>query len=325
VQDILDRNVKPVIGTLPLSAVDEDVLANVVRKVANDGARVHASKVLQVLKQMFRYAADNYKNMRPSPAISLRPKGLNARTARRGRRWLRAEELAAFWKALGLSRVDPVTRFGLQFLILTALRADQARTLTWSDIDFKRKLLIIRAEKRKLSPEKAEEAGDWEQPLSEPALGILTTLRALCPKEIPWVFYSPRSKDGIITDHALGRAMKRLWETDEDLKKVLADLLEKAATDTKLQDIKKKPKASPHDLRRSVATHLSGTLKVDRVISQLVLDHSLNRILDSGVANTYDQGDAVDERRVALDRWALWLMEQITPTTTGGKVIAMNQ
>lgn len=324
VKDIIDRDIIPTIGTLPLAAVDTITAGEPARAAVARGSKVHAGKVLQIVKQLFSFAADN-GFMPMSPAASLKPKRLGAKTAATGKRWLRTSELVTFWKALDRSRMDPVTRFGLRLLLLTALRTNEALSLKWRDVDFDKKTITVRAENRKMSPQRADEAGDWTQPLSDAAVDVLKALRAICPKDKEWVFYSARSADSQVDDHALGRAMKRLWDDDEELKTALAKLTDKANSDPALRDIKRKPKASPHDFRRTVATHLVESLKIDRITPQLVLGHSLNRIIESGVASTYDRGDAMDERRVALDRFAAWLMEQITPSTTGGKVIAINQ
>ena len=52
---------------------------------------------------------------------------------------------------------------------------------------------------------------------------------------------------------------------------------------------------TPHDLRRTVRTHLSKTLRVPPHVAEKCLNHSLGRVF-----STYDQGDYLDDRRVAL-------------------------
>ncbi|MFI0458770.1 MAG: hypothetical protein ACH254_14320, partial [Candidatus Thiodiazotropha endolucinida] len=56
---------------------------------------------------------------------------------------------------------------------------------------------------------------------------------------------------------------------------------------------------SPHDLRRTMRTHL-GKMRIPPHIAERCLNHSLGRIVD-----TYDQGDYLEERRSALDKWAV--------------------
>jgi integrase len=316
VRDILDRDIIATIGSTPLDDVTALVAAEPAEAAVARKARVHASKVLQVTKQMFAYAA--IKGHVPmSPAASLKPghikaKGRVAKVAAKGTRWLRTEELVTFWGALDRASVDPTTRLGLQLLILTALRTNEALTLKWADIFFEKKILVLRAENRKMTPAKAEEAGDWIQPLSDDAIEVLKTLRALCPKDKEWVFYSRRAAEEHTDDHALGHAMRRIWQQDGAVKALAASMKQKAETDPSMEDIKRKPKASPHDFRRTVATHLVSTLKVDRVVAQMVLGHSINKAIGSGVGDTYDRGAALDERRAALNGFASWLKGEVS-------------
>ena len=85
-----------------------------------------------------------------------------------------------------------------------------------------------------------------------------------------------------LTDKAMGRAVRRLF----GLKK---------ADGTPLLDI---PKFSPHDLRRTMRTHLAA-LRVAPHVAEKCLNHSLGRIIQ-----IYDTGDYFDERKEALERWA---------------------
>jgi integrase len=65
--------------------------------------------------------------------------------------------------------------------------------------------------------------------------------------------------------------------------------------------------ASPHDLRRTMRTHL-GKLRVPLHIVERCLNHSLGRIVQ-----TYDQGDYLDERREALEKWDAYLRRLLAP------------
>jgi len=56
-----------------------------------------------------------------------------------------------------------------------------------------------------------------------------------------------------------------------------------------------------HDLRRTMRTHL-GKLGVNRFVAERCLNHKIG-----GVEGIYDAGDYLPERRMALDKWALFL------------------
>lgn len=62
------------------------------------------------------------------------------------------------------------------------------------------------------------------------------------------------------------------------------------------------PRFSIHDLRRTARTHL-GKLRVDIVVAEKCLNHSLGGLIDA-----YDRGDYFEERRKALQLWADFLV-----------------
>ena len=62
-------------------------------------------------------------------------------------------------------------------------------------------------------------------------------------------------------------------------------------------------KFSPHDLRRTCATHL-GELGVSRDTIRLVLNHA-----DRSVTGIYDRHHRLPEKRRALERWGARLQQ----------------
>jgi hypothetical protein len=53
---------------------------------------------------------------------------------------------------------------------------------------------------------------------------------------------------------------------------------------------------------------MTQTLKEDFIIARLTTDHSINKLLDSATADTYNRDTKLDERRAALDRYAAWVV-----------------
>lgn len=302
-KDIIDREIVPTIGSLPLFAVDTGACKKVVAKVVGRGATTHAGKVLQLVKQIFRYAA-SCGYTATNPAASLIPDiiGVTKHTPRE--RFLAAEEIPLLWSAIDDSKMDPSVRLALRLLVFTGLRTNEALTLEWRDVDLEEKTVTVRVENQKVSKFRARERKPFVQPLSEPALEILRVLRAIAPPKTPWVFYSPGSATGYLSDHALCRAQRRLWKSAAQLKGV--------------------PDATPHDYRRTMATHMSETLGLDPTIGQLCLGHSLNQMLRSGVASTYDKAQRLPQRRAALDAYATWVKGLIEPGTSA-KIIPLAQ
>ncbi len=78
-----------------------------------------------------------------------------------------------------------------------------------------------------------------------------------------------------MTDKVFGRAMRRLFE----------------------QGILNIDSASPHDLRRTMRSHMDD-LNIEPHIAEKCLNHSLGRI-----AETYNRNEMLTQRRKALEKW----------------------
>lgn len=300
VKDIIDREIVPTIGPLPLIAVDTLAARRVVTRTVQRGARTHAGKVLQLVKQLFNFAASS-GFMAANPAAPLRAADLGI-VANISDRFLSAAEIPIVLTAVETSTVDPVLRLAVRFLFFTGLRTREALTLEWPDVDLDGgKTVTIRVENQKLSLDRARRAKPFVQPLAPPALDALKALRSLAPPTSRWVFHSPKAKNGRLNDKSIEHALRRVRNKDERL--------------SKLESF------SPHDFRHTMATHMSETLRLPPHLGQLCLGHSLNRMLGSGVARTYDHATFIRDRRDALEAYAAWV--EGLCTGSAAKVIPM--
>ena len=71
---------------------------------------------------------------------------------------------------------------------------------------------------------------------------------------------------------------------------------------------------TPHDLRSTMKSHMRA-LGVPRDISEMCLNNKL-----SGVKGIYDRHTYFDERKEALEKWALFLLA----CEGGGKVVSID-
>jgi integrase len=289
VKDVIDREIIPTIGSLPLIAVDTARVSTVVVRTVKRGARVHAGRVLQIVKQLFAFAARGY--MPIDVAAPLRADDLGVLTVPPAGRHLSAPEIPPVLAAIDSTGMDPVVRLALRFVFFTGLRTHEALTLEWRDIDDADATATVRIENRKLSIKQAASAEPLVQPLSPPALAAVKALRELAPERTPWVFYSAFSKSERLNDKSMEHALRRV----------------------RLRDLPKMAPFSPHDFRDTLATAISETLR-DRKglrfpphVGQMCLGHSLNRILGSSVAAKYDHARRLEERREALHAYAAWV------------------
>ena len=76
---------------------------------------------------------------------------------------------------------------------------------------------------------------------------------------------------------------------------------------------------TPHDLRRTAATRMTGDLGITRFVVSRVLNHA-----DSGVTSVYDRHSYLPEKRHALEAWGRRL-EEILGLETDDNVASLER
>ncbi|WP_242352400.1 site-specific integrase [Anaeromyxobacter sp. SG64] len=317
---ILDLDIIPVLGARPIEALTTRECAVAIERVVDRGAPVHAGKVLALLKQLLRFAeARGYRV--GNPAGPLDPKDLGVEN-NVSDRWLTAEEIVLFWRSLdaeheatsverpdprtgkvqkyeqGYAKLAPATAAALRLLLLTGVRSGELLRAKWAEVDLDAAAWTIPVANQKLTKDQARKAKPFVIPLPSTTVGLLRELQKIAEKHkdaagkpSPWVVASGQSHDGGYTDKALGRAMRRMFKGEAPRLKLPGG------------------EATPHDLRRTMRTHL-GKLRVPLHIVERCLNHSLGRIVQ-----TYDQGDYLDERREALEKWDAYVARLLDPAS----------
>lgn len=307
VEDVIDREIVPTIGRVPLVAVDALVAGRPVSRTVARGARVHAARVLQLTKQMFTFAAAR-GFVTTNPAASLRADDFGIVASSRDRH-LSVDEIPLVLAGVEAGAIGPTLRHGLVLLFFAGLRTNEALTLEWTDVDLDAATVTIRPENQKVTAKRLRsgKVKPYIVPLSTPALAAVKALRELAPESSRWVFYSPppRAKLGRVEGSSLGNALRRIVARDKRLAKI--------------------PKFSPHIFRHTLATHMTETLRLAPWLGQLCLGHSLNSMLGSSVADRYDQAQLLGDRREALEAYATWVeglrtgkTAQVIPMVEGG-------
>ena len=282
VRQVLDHDIIPVIGTQRISSITTPTLARVIDKVVDRGATVHANKVLGTLKQMFNFAqARGFVDLSPAHPLKAQDLGVVSNIRERaldtddeGEAQADLVEIRALWRVLGKApRLSPQNRLGIKILLLTGVRSGELRLARWDHLDFESATWKIPASNTK-------NAKAWTLPLSPQVLDLFEKLQKAAEGS-PWVLPS-FTGEGPITDKALARGVKRLFRLKdaEGNNLLLIDYF------------------TPHDLRRTLRTHLS-RLGVAPHIAEKCLNHSLNKL-----DKTYDKHTYLNERREALEKWA---------------------
>ena len=256
------------------SEIDRD---DVLKRHQTLGQRSHAQSnyALRLLRALFNFAIERYRDARGRPVITDNPVILLSRVKAwyripRRRTVIRRHELPAWIEAVRAlegergSIAAPVVRDYLQFLLFTGMRRTEAATLRRKDIDLKDRTFV------------APETKNWSDhalPMSEPVREILT--RRL-DESGPWVFPNI-SATGPIED-------VRYWA-----------LKVQAASGVTF---------TPHDLRRTFTT-VAESLDLSGYTLKRLLNHKIN---DSDVTSGYIVSD-VERLRPPMDRIATRLQE----------------
>jgi integrase len=255
---------------------------------------VQANRTLTRLKTFFRWALDE-EVITASPVARMKP--LTRETSRD--RALSDDEIRFFWWAC-----DEIGwPFGplFQLLIVTAQRRDEVGTMTFDELDPKRRLWVI-------PREKAKNDRAHEVTLSDRALAIIAELketrgRIAELKDCPLIF----TTNGKTPVSGFGHAKEKLDAKMEKLARKARGLPEDDAAYRKALKMKDRqdlprlvPKFILHDLRRTAATGMARLNVAPHVVDR-VLNHSSGTI--RGVAAVYNRFEYLNERRAALEAW----------------------
>lgn len=265
----------------------EDIEAVVDAKAAAAG--VSANRLLARIKRIFRWAARRkYVPFNPAADVD-KPTIEESR-----KRVLSLHELARLWaaaEAMGYP-YGPL----LQMLILTAQRRNEVAELPWAEID---------GDVWTLPGERAKNKVEHLVPLSPRARAILKSLPRL-GSSTELVFTTGRRKGKDAKGNPLPPAPVSGWSRMKTrLDKKIATAIAMEADEPLDLERHALPHWTPHDIRRSVSTHLRsskvmGDNRIDKATLKMILNHK-----DGGVTDIYDHYDGFAEKQAALEAWAL--------------------
>jgi integrase len=238
---------------------------------------IMANRTLAVVRKMFNFAVT--RDLVPvSPCIGVQaPAQENRRD-----RVLSAEEIKDFWQRLDNTRITPGTKLALRLMLVTAQRKGEVISAQWADINLDENWWVIQETKNGL-PHRV--------PLSAPAVELLKAAKAISGDSL-WVFSSLRRNGpiaGASVDHALRLALNSL-EMEH---------------------------FTPHDLRRSAATFMTGSCGIPRLVVSKILNHA-----EPHITAVYDRASYDKEKQMALETWGRKL-QAIVEGTEPANVIPM--
>jgi integrase len=232
-----------------------------------------ANRVRTLMITMFKFAVQR-DILDASPCVYLSvPHKEKARDRR-----LDETEIKGFWEGLDSTKIVASIRLALKFILVTGQRPGEVASAEWSEIDIKEKCWEIPSTKTK--------NGKLNRvPLSKLALELLGEARENSD-DSRWLFPSPFCKleDKHIAKGSLPHAVQKF------LSKFEIDHF------------------TPHDLRRTAATHMAAN-ETSRLVISKILNH-----VESGITAIYDRYNYDKEKLDALEKWGERL-ESITKAT----------
>ena len=284
VESLIRRELTPHWQNRPFAELRKRDAIKRTEALVDDGRPAAAQRLHEIIRRIGRWAARRDR-------ISLNPfADMDPPIDKVVRdRYLKPHEIEAVWSAWDAIGY-PFGPFG-KLLLTTAQRLREVAQMQWPEIDRDNALWIIPAGRTKSGRE-------TEVPLSSLALEVLDTLPRFT--EGDFVFTTTSGKSPV---SGFSKSKRR---TDTLILEAAREQAEENGQDP--ESVEPMPPWRTHDLRRTARTGLA-ELGVPQIVAEKVLNHAERNVL----VKTYDRHEYADEKRDALERWALRLREITEP------------
>lgn len=275
----LEKDILPAIGKLKAKEVKRRDIILTIDRITDRNAPGVARRTLAVVRKMFSFGVTR-GIIDHSPCIEI---PAPAKPQEKDR-VLSEPEIKIFWEGVEKAPLTDSVKLALKFLLVTGQRRGETVASDWEEIDLSEGWWNIPSSRTK-------SGRPHRVPLNGVALKILSEAKKLS-KGSPWVFPSTKGKSHVQA-HTLYSAVRK-----------------NNCFGLKL--------FGPHDLRRTVGTHLPA-LKVERLTVSKLLNHS-----EGGVTKIYDKYAYDHEKQSAMRKWSRRL-EVIISGKAQGKIIQLQK
>jgi integrase len=268
----VDVDIIPLLGRMTLDKIQTRDIARALDKIVKR-APVHANRVLSTIKQIFTYGTSR-GDLEHNPARDIRSRDIGGQEKAR-ERVLTMAEIKKLWLFLdnGKHEISLQIKNAIKIVLLTGVRSAELRLAQWAEFSFDDSLWTIPAEHSK--------AGMISKiHLSSQVKELLLELKDASHSDF---VLSNVAGNAPLSVNAIPRAINRAQER--------IGIAQWRA----------------HDLRRTFATQLGESLRVDAVVIEKCLGHKLPKIMA-----TYNKNEMLHERKEALNRWAQHIENLVT-------------
>lgn len=268
----IDADIIPLLGIFEIEKLQPRDISKALDSIVQRGSPVHANKVLSTLKQAFNYAVSRGE-LAANPAINIRARDIGGLEKPRDRN-LDLDEIKKLWLFLDSDNhsMSVQIKNAIKIILLTGARTGELRLAKWSEFNFDKSLWVIPAENNKIGM-------SMKIHLSEITKKLLLAIKETTLSNFVLTGVSDESP---LADKSISKAIQRIQ------KRVGI------------------PKWTAHDLRRSFATQLGETLRIDPVVIEKCLGHKMPKIMA-----TYNKDEMLHQRKEALERWSKLIEELV--------------
>lgn len=283
-QRILEKDILPQWRTRKAESITRKEVVALLDRIASRGAPIAANRTLAVLRKMYNFAISR-SLVEQSPCLGVQsPSKENQKD-----RVLNDAEIVQFWKGLETAAMSLTTKLALRFMLVTGQRLGEVCHMTLNQID---------GDWWTIPAEIAKNGRAHRVPLSSLAKNILDAAQLMGIER--YVFPSSR-----LTEEGRDREMSPT---------ALSHALHKNLSGMQITTV-----FTPHDLRRTAATHI-GMLGHNRLVISKILNH-----VEGGVTAIYDRHSYDNEKRQALMEWSEKLAMLLSDLTQASENINMEE
>jgi len=271
----MEKDLFPLLGSLPLASVTAPVLLEALRRVERRGAAETAHTLRKTAGQVFRYGVQTGRCER-SPALDLHGalKPVNVTHMAAVLEPARAGELL---RAMDAYAGQSATRAALMLSALLFQRPGNIRAMEWAEIDTDAALWAIPAEKMKRRLHGKMNGRPHLVPLSPQALAILEEMRPLTGHG-KFVFPSLLTGERCMSENTIRAALRRMGYANGEM--------------------------TPHGFRA-----MARTLIVEQLpgVSPDVIEAQLAHGKSGPLGMAYHRAEFMQQRRQLMTAWADYL------------------
>ena len=264
---LLEKNLLPYLGKLPITDITPLVLLDCLRKAESRGALETARRLRQVAGQVFRYAVVTGRAER-DPTSDLKG-ALKPPKVRHFPAITDPKRLGELLRAIDGFEGTPPVAIALKLAPLLFVRPGELRKMEWDEIDFKAKEWNIPATKMKMNQPHLV-------PLSRQAIELLKELEPLTGRW-QYVFPSERSRRKPMSDNALNAALRRLGYPKEEV--------------------------TTHGFRATARTLLDEILEFEPHL----IEHQLAHEVKDSLGRAYNRTKHLKHRTLMMQEWSNYL------------------